>query len=596
MRIQNGRIEARIWELVTWVGVGIFLVLQLHGTLEMHRTPHAALEASSFESPAVATTITTTTTTSKTDDMDWFDMQRWTSNPMTNSCFVVENICHSTHRWFYDSEASTASSTTTSKSRHQPFPLTLLLKWSPDPEYVPIETLPAGYPERIRVGPKIPANFTSCHYSPIPNHLSLHSSSNHMLGEFYIRVLMGLWDIFVATGVEWKAFAQQSQLYMHFQMGRKGQLLHSHSLLLDLLTSNPILPFQKLLDNTNCRCLKRLILCGYEQIQGDDVVPITLKPSRRVGIHRHGESNSAYGNSSQHIMRQVLLEKIVKDNLILQRRIHAHREAVVRSAVAVPTSNQQQAMTNASNSTTLLRQLPVPNININDWKIVGLAQRAGRRRWEGLEDLEMQCNQIFLRQKIACVTVNIELEEWSNPVQHVVAHGGLDALVGIHGAQLTEALLMPPGSLVVELLPWIHPTVKWGRWTTWVHRPTPLGVLFSETNLNHIGYPLGRSSSVDDCADEGFSKDCYMTEVHQWDNRDFRIEANVLWETIDKFVARTPRECWDWEQRAGDDYVLYNVRCIPQPTRSKSTTQPTMTTQHYYRDIKWGERKTTAAF
>jgi hypothetical protein len=87
-----------------------------------------------------------------------------------------------------------------------------------------------------------------------------------------------------------------------------------------------------------------------------------------------------------------------------------------------------------------------------------------------------------------------------------------------------------------------------------------------------------------------------MTEVHQWDNRDFRIEANVLWETIDKFVARTPRECWDWEQRAGDDYVLYNVRCIPQPTRSKSTTQPTMTTQHYYRDIKWGERKTTAAF
>jgi hypothetical protein len=43
-----------------------------------------------------------------------------------------------------------------------------------------------------------------------------------------------------------------------------------------------------------------------------------------------------------------------------------------------------------------------------------------------------------------------------DPIQlkHAVAHGALNALIGVHGSQLTESLFMKTGSLLVEFLPY----------------------------------------------------------------------------------------------------------------------------------------------
>jgi hypothetical protein len=514
---------------------------------------------------------------------DWFDKDRWTSNEFTNSCFFVEDICHSTHQWFYDNSNGNGNRNS-STSSHQPFPLKVKLRWEG------IESLPKGYPDTLVVDSQIPSNNLTCKYSPIPNHMTLFSYSNHMLGEFYTRALMGLSDIVNAGSNHpnnkfMKQFQTQTQLYLHFEKGT-SQVLESHQLFLDLFSNNPILPFRKLLDNTNCRCLKRLIFCGYDVHQRkkkNGTTITTLQPRPSVGIVKHVSDYTSSSNTTRgakHAVRQLVLQTIVGDNPLMQTRIQEYREYMIMEACKWTRTEYQQHNNN--------------NEGTKDWKIVGLAQRTGRRRWKDLNALQEHCNTKFKAHKIICTTVNIELEEWSNPVNHAIAHGSLDALIGIHGAQLTEAVLMKPGSLVVEFLPWIPEGIKWGSWTAWGHRPTPLGILFTGTDLNHIGYPLRRKHSVDNCNDarkvhdDQYLKRCFGKHIHRWDNRDFQIDEGLLDDVIQRFLMIPPAppliSCQDFVHKAADNYILYNVNCIPEG-------ETEIKVQHYYKPIDWVDKK-----
>ena len=49
-------------------------------------------------------------------------------------------------------------------------------------------------------------------------------------------------------------------------------------------------------------------------------------------------------------------------------------------------------------------------------------------------------------------------------------------------AQLTQAVLLPPHAHVLELLPWIPDYIR-GKWVQTKHMPTPLGVIFLNTDL-----------------------------------------------------------------------------------------------------------------
>ena len=116
----------------------------------------------------------------------------------------------------------------------------------------------------------------------------------------------------------------------------------------------------------------------------------------------------------------------------------------------------------------------------DEWRLVGLAHRKYRRIWLNIDDALHLCNEKFLRYKIMCIPIDVE--ETNTPEEQLLMHGSLHAFIGVHGAQLTQGVLLPNHGYILELLPWI-PHYLWGSWVATTHAPTPLGVIFRETQL-----------------------------------------------------------------------------------------------------------------
>ncbi|OEU14868.1 hypothetical protein FRACYDRAFT_269702, partial [Fragilariopsis cylindrus CCMP1102] len=158
----------------------------------------------------------------------------------------------------------------------------------------------------------------------------------------------------------------------------------------------------------------------------------------------------------------------------------------------------------------------------------------------------------------------------------------MDAIVGIHGAQLTHAIWMRPGSVVVEMLPWVMDGLTMGKWTKYVHTYTPLGAIFENTNLVHVGLPLDASSASHiECLEKSFtansteptSFDCIKkNRINGWDERDFSVPQDKLLHLLQRFVVDVNKNdgrsisssssssssltCEDYKNRAGDDFVI----------------------------------------
>lgn len=194
------------------------------------------------------------------------------------------------------------------------------------------------------------------------------------------------------------------------------------------------------------------------------------------------------------------------------------------------------------------------------WKIVGFAQRSSRRKWLNIDANMRMCNDKFRLDRIVCMVVNVENPEFT-PSLHTVVHGSLDALIGIHGAQMTDALWMKPGSTVVEMLSYLPPTVSHGAWTRWVNYATPLGVIYMGTDLYHVGLPL-QWNSVPQCADKKGEAFVDCVRKHQWDGRDFDVDPKDIEDAIRNFVIERPDLCDKQNELAGEErFVLYNVQC-----------------------------------
>ncbi len=99
----------------------------------------------------------------------------------------------------------------------------------------------------------------------------------------------------------------------------------------------------------------------------------------------------------------------------------------------------------------------------NEWKIIGLTQRTYRRTWLNLSEVIDACDELHnvSQVKVACVEVNVE--KTNSPMEQLLLHGKLDGLIGVHGAQLTQAILLPRHAHVLELLPWIPNYIN-GKW------------------------------------------------------------------------------------------------------------------------------------
>ena len=489
---------------------------------------------------------------------NWFNVTELESNPATKKCLFVENICHSTHRWFYDDSR--------------------LSKYQPDIQVQVIsdefiERNNRNYPHHVTVyrSSDMDLNMaSSCLYSPIANHFVLQSIYG-MLGEFYVRALMGFRDILLQQADK-ELFRQQTQFYL-LTDDPHSQLLDSHRLFTQPFMNNPLLPFSTLMDNTECRCLDRLFLCGFRPrttSPDDKFLPENPRPqpansnetvfwerdyqiaSSDYSLYVEGEPDRPeYRDTASHLRQGVF-----SSNPWLQQDARDHKKKLLIKSVLKKSDN-------------------LSDEEMDEWRLVGLTQRMLRRRWLEMETSLRRCNDAMNRHKILCVELNLEKEE-SNGWTQVVEHASIDMIIGVHGAQLVQTIWMKPESIVLELLPFIPPWTTWGTWARQITNPTPLGVIWTGTDLNHVGYRLKRSS-IPFCHDKDFTETCYEKHEFDFQKSDVIVDPDIIVDAVKRFLIPSLDSCKDWED-ASKDYVLYNINC------SDGNATDTKTVHHFYRE------------
>lgn len=236
-----------------------------------------------------------------------------------------------------------------------------------------------------------------------------------------------------------------------------------------------------------------------------------------------------------------------------------------------------------------------------EWTLVGLAQRTYRRSWLNLAEVMKACDtaEYAKEAKVLCVVVNVE--HTASPYEQLLLHRSVDALIGVHGAQLTQAVLLPPHGHILELLPWVPNYIR-GAWVQTRHTPTPLGIIYHNTDLNHLGYSLGRDSvPLCEGVDDDQLEHCFLKNKKNfmWDVRDFNVRPDIVIQYIERFVLYMKgeqRQCKDVEHRLDDKFVLYNVWCawdhgeVDSEVQQHSSPQnTTVSLRHYYHDVPLSE-------
>ncbi|EJK69780.1 hypothetical protein THAOC_08925, partial [Thalassiosira oceanica] len=238
-----------------------------------------------------------------------------------------------------------------------------------------------------------------------------------------------------------------------------------------------------------------------------------------------------------------------------------------------------------------------------NWKLLGLTQRLKRRSWLNLDAIMEHCNRKYNSMNILCVEVNVEKlpsggGDLDPSYEQVLLHQSLAGLIGIHGAQLTQGLLLPENSTLVELLPWVpinyFPSGHdgWGVWTQLSNEPTPVGIMFHNTDLHHYGFKLGRDSvplcqnvsnikmhkfeEEDDLPDNHEAvtelEHCLYTlhdEEFRWDERNFVVGKEMIDGLMTLYPGSTQltNVTCDVLKQSGKrrGFVLYNTWCREKP-------------------------------
>jgi hypothetical protein len=200
--------------------------------------------------------------------------------------------------------------------------------------------------------------------------------------------------------------------------------------------------------------------------------------------------------------------------------------------------------------------------SIDGWKFVGFTRRKSSRLWLIIDDTMSMCNEKFRRHKIVCAVVDVE--DAKSLEEQLVMHRSLHALIGVHGSQLTQGVLLPSHGCMLELLPWIPrhggDEYTWGSWTASTDGPTPIGIIYRNTEINHHGFSLGRES-VPLCShieDESeILEECLTNEENlakfNWDVRDFTVPVVVVEDFVSKILLNdgNSRTCEGGEECGG---------------------------------------------
>ena len=378
-----------------------------------------------------------------------------------------------------------------------------------------------------------------------------------MIGEFYLRSILGLNQLI-------HDYPERSDkdlhLYLHFFESDKHNILHGHRLLLGGLPQTfKVNTFLSLVQDSSCKCFETLAFCGYELIvntshAGGDAVQ-SFSPS--------GEILSVSPTSLATLRRDILQSYHCKDSM-LKQKIRQHRQEVL-----------------------LQRGVRKDKIgNVDDWKIIALTDRKYRRVWLNIDASVKTCEK-FMPFKVICTKLNVE--EARSPEEQLLMHASLDSLIGVHGSQFTNGIFLPRHSFIVELLPWIKylPGKNWAARTS---APTPMGAVFGNSNLHHLGYCLGRDSvplcehvnRADTESDEAClkNKTIYSTKFY-WELRDFNVNADIIDKFISTFIIHNSTDCDDMRTRGKENnFILFNVFC----SHAVNGTNIEFSAKHFYQE------------
>ncbi|KAL3788233.1 hypothetical protein ACHAWO_012622 [Cyclotella atomus] len=461
-------------------------------------------------------------------------------------------------------------------------------------------------------------NDETCKISPIPTHVVLQSLFNFMIGEFYVRTLSPLHLLMtshlIADGTNPLPQDQDIQFYVHLSHG--GQKFYDgHKLLLSgMLSKENAAEVKAMLDlfdvsetdeldgaSSDCECFEKMVFCGYDVYQNDTTTKSskedlptpdssldytlwnaahTASDLDRLGYcDRDYISKGIYSCKEWADLRHFLASNFPKRFPSLNHDILRYRKDVlVRNRFVESTYN---------GTTT-------------EWKFVGLAQRSYRRSWLNLHDVMQECNSLYQEKQLKVVCVEINVEKTITTYEQLVLHQSVDSLIGVHGAQMTQAVLLPQHGDVLELLPWVpkNYTIR-GEWVQTRHFPTPLGVIYHNTDLNHLGYSLGRAS-VPLCEGVGGlgseeEKKCLTNTTNRkqfvWDSRDFNVDPAIILQYIEHFllVSDDAKKCSELAHALDGDFVLYNVWCEADDVTNSSDSK--LTLKHYYDSFPESKQK-----
>lgn len=213
-----------------------------------------------------------------------------------------------------------------------------------------------------------------------------------------------------------------------------------------------------------------------------------------------------------------------------------------------------------------------------------MTDRKYRRIWLNIDDAIKTCEE-FLLHKVMCIKLNVEEAESSE--EQLLMHASLDVLIGIHGSQFTNGIFLPRHGFILELLPWI-PDYSVDQWAANTHAPTPMGNVFIDSDLHHLGYCLGRESvplcEHVDKADEVLDEACLTNKTSGvpkqfvWDVRDFNVDVGIVKKFISSFLLQNSTNCDEMQKRGKENrFILYNVFC-------SHANESEYSAEHYYQE------------
>lgn len=646
--------------------------------------------------------INTADTANNNDRGAW-----WRSN---SRCFEIDYICHrrQSNQWAYMTPNN-------NWKHHQEvvFQPTMELKpsaWKYDGGRYNAElniTIKVDSPTRAKMrDDSFAFEFEQCQLSTTDTHVVLQSVFNDMVGEFYSRSLLGLYQTMMmgvqqqqqqdddGNGQEGTAPAlmpweQDIQFYIHIPLKNK-QVLDGHKLLTAGMLSNPntgmAVPFLDLFqppplpkeedegqdgqihddDDDDCQCYRKMVFCGYdvythdEEVNSEDIDTVEEYDDRKtkrqnevdeVEVEEGTENDYSANNEDEQEEAQTTntntdteLALLSDDNPSPSSSFnpnlkytlwsagtvspyddkHTNKDKEEQGDSDVPTrycikGEECQGYANLRNlmSSNFVKHYPTLGddivkfrrealltkglISSNDysgdtkeWLVVGLTQRTYRRAWLNLATVMQQCNTKLNDRSVVFIKVNVE--DTSSPYEQLILHRSLDVLIGVHGAQLTQAVVLPPHAHVLELLPWVPSYIR-GAWVTRRNAPTPLGIIYHNTDLNHAGFSLDRTSTdlcvgVGDVGSEE-EKECFLDRERRkmfiWDNRDFNVEPEVILTYVEKLVLfmrddEMGKLCGQVKDRLDERFVLYNVWCAEDEGEGEEESSASLSVSHYYTD------------